>query len=184
MSDPHKLINMFTADEITQLQNIYTTRKGARLYQDYNLFNVVKKDINVNNPVIKPYIQKMSDYCKVKPRVAYFLKYKKNSFAKIHIDNPDNNRMTSITMVRASDDLVGGESIITKLLEKSDIGSGTTTIPDRSSKKWNFIGKPIIPVVVKQPLGSTLWYDINTYHGVTRVEQGLRIVLVTWFGGE
>lgn len=185
MADPFKLTHIFTKDDIDQLFEIYVSKKGMLLSQDFNLYNVTKKNIAHKNPRISPMIQKLTDHCNRKVTAVYFLKYKVGSFAKSHVDNPDNNFLTAITMVRTSEDLVGGESLIIKNLEQSDIKRGSiSTMNSKTAKKLNFMGKPVLPIIVRQSVGTTLWYERNVLHGVTRVDRGERIVLVTWFGEE
>lgn len=183
MADPYKVTTLITASETKALFDLYQERKGTKFSQDFNLFNIVKKNLPGNyhgNTTLKVVMDKLCDYCKQKVSVIYFLKYSKGSFAKMHVDNPDNYNYTSITMVYSSPNLIGGESIIHKDLDESDIGSGKTSFS--KSGKNIILGKPLVPIVIRQPVGTTLWYDKNTSHGVSRVDRGERVVLVTWFG--
>ena len=179
MADPFILTKVLAEEDISHLHKLYVSLKGKNLAQDHNLYNVTKKTLPVTSPALSQVTVKLRDYSKMDINVMYFLKYKEGAFAKMHVDNPDRHIKTCITMIHTSNNLIGGDSLIYKVLEKDDMKPWPIVPP---GKKFDSTGKPVIPIIVKQPVGTSLWYDKNTMHGVSRVEQGMRIVLVTWFG--
>jgi len=96
------------------------------------------------------YIEQVSSY---KLEACYMLEYGKGSFADMHHDH--NSALTTVTVLYKSDDLIGGELII------SD---------DDTDISFNMDHK----------VGETYFYDQTMKHGVSEVIKGTRRVLITW----
>ena len=89
----------------------------------------------------------------------YILEYTKDSFANIHVDSLKDNGCTTVILLHKSVDLSGGYILIGKK-ESSNL----TSID-----------------VVEQSIGEVMIYNGNTFHGVSKVYNGTRRVLITWF---
>lgn len=155
---------IFSPDQIQALRSLYNTlpvKKHARLH---NLINVEKRDVPAAHHSILPLLC-LQEAVVVENTVpnSYFLRYTAGSFACMHQDNPKEIKKTVITLIHRSDDIVGGDAVL----------MGRGKVSDTVILKF-----PVIPV---QEVGSSLIYNNNVIHGVSKVESGERIVLVTWF---
>ena len=75
-----------------------------------------------------------------------------------------------------SDDLIGGEPLVQLPYEKR-------SRPSTHYRKGDApIGQRVIPKVVQMDVGQSLVYDKHLMHGVGQVEQGNRLVLISWYG--
>ena len=94
----------------------------------------------------------------------------------MHTDNDDHVKSTIVTLVDTVN-LVGGETIV------------TLPAPEAQYEKKGYIkgdehkGR-VIPKIVRMNVGDSVMYDRSLLHGVTQVEQGKRLVLVSWFRDE
>jgi|TARA_Y100001951_G_C11137969_1_gene181937 hypothetical protein len=88
-----------------------------------------------------------------KLNTCYFLEYGKGSFAELHHDHI--SKLTTVTMLNKSEDLIGGEFII------SDDNDSTSSIIDLR-------------------VGETYFLDQTVKHGVAKIVKGTRLVLITW----
>lgn len=157
---------VLTKEEIVYLTNMYDSmpkkfyEKNDNLFNVFksNLFNVLKSSVSENESKQLNIIQNklLAFHGSSTPITNYFLTYQKDSYAIIHQDSLDSVLGTAITLIAKSDNLVGGDIIISK----------------------GFNGKQRI---IPQQVGETVYYSSATFHGVTKVTEGYRKVLVTWF---
>ena len=160
---------VLTKEEIVYLTNMYDSMPKKFYDRNFNLFNVFKSNLfDVSktsfgenerkqfNTIQRKLLAFHGSHAPWGPVTNYFLTYQKDSYAKIHQDNPDTVLGTAITLIERSDDLVGGDIIVSKGLDGKQ-----RTIP--------------------QQVGETVYYSPATFHGVTKVTEGYRKVLVTWF---
>lgn len=148
---------LFTLDEIEYLKSLYDRLPSTFHDQDVNLFHIHKTNINgVTNKHWDLIQQKLFDFHGRKSAVTnYFLQYVVGSYAKMHLDNPKTVDGTAITLLEKSDDLEGGDII---------------TVGGNKERK-----------IIPQSVGETIYYDTAVVHGVSKVTQGSRKVLITWF---
>jgi hypothetical protein len=170
---------IFSDKQIDQLGKLYDTIEGKFAHQDYNLFDVEKRDIE-RKDWDNPLLQTLTDYSKLKPISFYFLKYTKDSFTKIHTDNGSD--MTIITII-STINLVGGETICLDKYTKNKRpkehyakrGMG------KGAPKSAPTGQDIIPKIIRVKDGQSVVHGPKMHHGVSQVEKGSRIVLISWF---
>lgn len=148
-------------------------------HQDWNLFNLEKRSMGQSYWKKFDAIHDIDRYMwrnyHVRTHVHYFLKYVPNSSTRIHQDNKDTVTKTVITFLDQSEDLVGGDTLVL------DRYIDHPAPPNSTIKGRDLSGQSVIPTVIKVPDYSSLVYDWNVPHGVTRVTQGHRIVLVSWY---
>lgn len=175
-------------NDIDYLNNLYQSLQGKNFSRYYNLFSVTRKDVP----------PKLDDYrwSTVKSKLDvegrgecitnYFLYYGPGSFTMPHTDSPLRVTKTAITLIDKSADLVGGDIIVIRRVKQF---TGNIHIPtDEEIKRKN---EPV-PVmnnvtavnVIKQDVGETVWYPAQMKHGVSQVEQGYRLVLISWYKNE
>ena len=175
-------LDIFLPDEIEHLKVMYEKYPKEFWARDFNLFNIYKCMIPRKMSVedvdffrgISNKIKQRIDY--KQDAAHYFLKYVKDSFTNVHIDNPKRIKRTAVTLLDISADIIGGDTLLIKNIQDSDIGPGNQRpegLQDRSNLR--------VPSIVKPKIGSTLIYNHNVRHGVTKVEQGHRLVLISWF---
>lgn len=175
-------------NDIDYLNNLYQSLHGKDFSRYYNLFSVTRKDVP----------PKLDDYrwLTVKSKLDkegcgecitnYFLYYGPGSFTMPHTDSPLRVTKTAITLIDTSADLVGGEIIAIKSVKKF---TGNVHIPTDNEIKRKNESVPIMNSVkainiIKQNIGETVWYPAQMKHGVTQVEQGYRLVLISWYKNE
>lgn len=95
----------------------------------------------------------------LKPYDSYILEYYENSFTTIHHDiigDDFSNSITTVTLLKQSDDLQGGKIIV-------------IDPEDRST------------VILDQSIGEVISYNHRIRHGVSKVLKGTRRVLINWY---
>ncbi|MDC3266344.1 hypothetical protein OAU13_00295 [bacterium] len=172
--------------DIKFLKNLYNNLSGIEAARDFNLFSVVKKNVG-NHPDFKHIADKLREECKGKDITHYFLKYSEGSFCSLHQDSPKRVTNTCITLIDKSDDLEGGDIIVTSTVE--DLGlklQGSIHRPTDEeivSRKEPVLStsKTKVLNVVRQDVGETVWYPAQMMHGVSLVSKGYRLVLISWY---
>jgi predicted 2-oxoglutarate/Fe(II)-dependent dioxygenase YbiX len=152
-----KKSTILSVEEINYLKELYEKLPNTFYEQDHNLFNVYKAYCDTTISEIWNNIQlKLSNFHgRNANKTNYFLRYKNGSYTRIHKDNPGTVEGSSITLIDRSDDLVGGDIIIAR--------------------------KGYTQKIIPQLIGETVHYSASIDHGVTKVDKGERLVLVTWF---
>jgi len=172
-------------EDIEYLKALYGRLSPTFYTRDFNLFNVYKLNVpRKMHPrdivVIRRVADAIQHYAQAKESLAhYFLKYIEGSFTNVHFDNPNRVNKTAVTLLDVSENLVGGDAILLKKITKEDLLEGKSQPEDIlvNTKRHS----AAIPLLVKQEVGSTMVYNNSTLHGVTRVEKGHRLVLISWF---
>lgn len=151
-----KQSTILSVEEIYFLKELYEKLPKEFYKQDVNLFNVYKANVNITETEVWNNIQlKLSNFHgRNAATTNYFIMYKNGSYTRIHKDNPITVEGSTITLIDRSDDLVGGDIIV---------------------------GKDYNQKIIPQLIGQTVHYLASTDHGVTKVEKGERLVLITWF---
>ena len=177
-------------EDVEYLKGLYGRLTPTFYTRDFNLFNVHKCHIPRKMPpedivIIRRIANTIQHYAQAKESLAhYFLKYTERSFTNVHIDNPNRVNKTAVTLLDMSADLVGGDAIILKKITREDLLEGKSQPDDvlaNATQPPKGRRDPFIPLLVKQEIGSTMVYNGSTQHGVTRVEKGYRLVLISWF---
>jgi len=176
-------------DERHELLDTFNKEKGNYAKQDYNLFDVTKTHFAKDTIYKHKAIRSLEKYAASFPGVGgsyahYFLHYGRDAFTKQHSDDDASIGLTIVTLLEKTDNLVGGETLIHLPYNKPDKG-GEGYIKRQAHFKDDPkdapVGERIIPRIIPQEEGESVIYDRALMHSVTQVEQGHRIVLVSWF---
>ena len=173
----YKVENIITTEQRHKLLDVYRSIKPELAHQDYNLFDVDKRHPS-KEQVEMDCFSALDEYAKDYQRSFrhYFLNYGPESFTKFHTDDDDNVGLTIVTFLDKSPDLIGGEPLVQLPYTK-------TSRPITHYRKGDApINKRVIPKVVQMDVGQSLVYDKHLMHGVGQVEQGNRLVLISWYG--
>lgn len=172
--------------DIKLLKNLYNSLSGIEAARDFNLFSVVKKDVG-NHPDFKRIADKLRSKCNGKDITHYFLKYSEGSFCALHQDSPKRVTNTCITLIDKSDDLDGGDIITTSTIEdlnldlKGNLHRPTDEEIQSKKEPVPLTHKTKVLSVTKQDIGETVWYPAQMMHGVSLVNKGYRLVLISWY---
>lgn len=148
-------------------------------HQDWNLFNLEKRQMKAaywkQHEAIHDIDRYMFRKYQCRTHVHYFLKYVPDSFTRVHQDNKDTVTKTVITFLDHSPDLVGGDTLVFDKQYDSEPPEGSVV------KGKDVHSRDVVPTAIKAPNYTSLIYNWNVPHGVTRVNEGHRIVLVSWY---
>lgn len=174
MPSNYQVKKIITESDRRELKQLFDSLPSRLAHQEQNLFDVdVRKIEGISNKVTKKIVDHVQQGYKLNDQ--YFVKYEKDSFARVH---QDNSKFTIITLVETQD-LIGG---ITLVLDKYNLKLRPShKYANRGVDNSGPYGMNIIPTIVPAVDGESILYDGDTPHGVTRVKQGYRIVLVSWF---
>ena len=169
---------LFLPDELIKFYNNYWENNQDKIKHHEvlgNVFNI--KRMRLDNNTVPEILETqfiLSEFAqihfnnqgisnKIVPNDGYYiLEYAKDSFARMHMDGLTGNGATTIALLDKSEDLSGGYILVRK--EES---------PDIKSFD-----------VVEQDIGEVVIYNTNVFHGVSKVNNGTRRVLVAWFNGK
>ena len=180
---PYTCQKILDDNDIATLKEYVSTIEWINVFQDYNLFNLKRYDCDKSD-ILEPYrkIRAFAEQQGVKTEFgAYFLKYEEGSFTRMHTDN--DSKLTIVTLVETSDDLVGGDALV-QVEYKSPVGGRNSTFkcarsgPEKDRPPY---GQNIIMDVIPVADGESLIYGSDLDHAVSRVRSGQRTVLITWF---
>ena len=157
-----------------EIMRIYSTLKEEHIKRYYNLHYMTQRNLP------KDQFIDLFNVEGLKIHNQYFLNMTPGSFTRVHSDNNDLVKQTSITLLE-NNDLEGGEIIVYEPHYKSDmVVPEDGSVINRYHDEYN-PGEPVIPIVVKQGIGETITYGPNVQHSVSKVLKGNRLVLVTWY---
>ena len=171
--------NILNADDINEARDLFKTVKLKEYHQYYNLFDVKRCDLPSKGNY--GFVNRISETLGVSELIGspYFLLYETNSFTREHEDNETGT--TVVTLIESSTDLVGGEALIFDMYgvrPRPSHKEERRTKRERANPPYS---KNIIPRIVPMEQGDSLIYGPDLRHGVTQVEQGTRLVLITWW---
>lgn len=161
-------------DDRHALIDIYNSMPSSFARQDYNLNLVDKRQLTHKLIGNVPAFKKIEKFAGKDLYSHYFVMYKPGSYTRMHTDNAKDVGKTIVTLIDAVD-LIGGDTLVfLPYVDKEKKGEGYIKgqVPE---------GKDVIPKIVRCDVGESMVYDRNLNHGVTYVEQGIRLVLVSWF---
>ena len=98
--------------------------------------------------------------------------YDEGSYTKMHTDNDDQIGLTIVTLIDTVN-LVGGETIAMIPAKLSESKEGYQKGDDHKGR--------VVPRVIRMDVGDSVIYDRSLLHGVSEIEKGKRLVLVSWF---
>lgn len=151
------------------------------VWQYYNLFHLDRLDVATEDYELE-FLKELHNYSRKSHIVGcYFLRYPPDSFTRLHEDF--DSELTIVTLID-SKDLVGGECIILSEYESPGPRPAHYTCArhnDKEKDKHAPYGLHIVPDIVNLEDGQSMIYGPDLTHGVSKVYQGERIVLITWF---
>ena len=172
-------VKHLSPSDVSDAMDLFNSEQDEdrEFHQYYNLFDVIRRDITSVRWQDIPLVAKIAERVKVSEILGtpYFLKYIPGSFTKVHSDHETTR--TVVTLIE-SQDLIGGDSLI---YDEYGMRPRPPHKEAKRSNNQNLYGKFIIPRVIPMEAGDSLVYGPDLLHGVTQVEQGHRIVLITWW---
>lgn len=172
--------SILSPEEVQEALDVYRQTPMEKYWQYYNLYKVERRDItgDVSN---MGFMKTLHKRARTRSQVSqgYFLRYPPGSFTKIHSDNGSD--ITIVTLLE-SKDLVGGHSITQAVYGESSRPQDWHAV--RGDNGYTGYGDEIVTDVVNINDGESLCYGPDLLHGVSKVYQGHRIVLVTWWSNE
>jgi len=177
----YSIETIITEQDRKELKKLFDNLSFMNLQQGCHLFNIERRDVKDEKNVYTEKIRKYGESKGYQLQQNYFLKYRENSFTRVHADDchSDSVKLTIVTVVETQD-LIGGECLVFDEYQKTLDNRGDYIMLSGDDNGVPY-GKNIIPVFVKLNCGQSVVYDGGVEHGVTRVEQGHRVVLVSWF---
>ena len=175
----YKVDQIITNEDRHNLIDLYNSMPTNFGHTDYNLYNIDKrilKRLYDLDPKYKTVFEKVENYAGYKTYSHYFVMYNEGSYTRMHTDNDDHVKSTIVTLVDTVN-LVGGETIVT-------LPAPEAQYEKKGYVKGNEHKGRVVPKIVRMNVGDSVIYDRSLLHGVTQVEQGKRLVLVSWFRDE
>ena len=168
---------LLSQEEMQEAMELYHSLSNVEYWQYYNLFKVQRCEIPVSARN-SGFMKTLHKRARTENQIGsgYFLKYPPGSFTKVHRDYTSD--LTMVTLLE-SKDLVGGCSIVNARWEQN-AGRPSHMEAIREENR-HFYGESIVPDVIDINDGETLCYGSDLQHGVSKVYEGHRIVLVTWW---
>jgi len=169
---------LLSKEEFQSARDLYEQTPIRYAHQDYSLFGVEKRTVrieNKDNPALKAIDSYMKDRYGYKNETHYFLKYVPYSWTRVHTDNIGKVTKTVITLLEEKD-LIGGETLVWD--KHFDLPTPKGSYVTRTGSVHR---KSEVPCTPKLIPSESLLYGSGTRHGVSLVEQGHRIVLVSWY---
>lgn len=165
----YKLEQIIDNDDRHSLIDLYNSIPSSVAHQDYNLYKVDKRVLRQGDQISA--IKKIEQYAGKETYSHYFVMYEPGSYTRMHTDNDDDVGLTIVTLIDTVN-LVGGETIV-QLPAPKDQKIGYQKGNDHEGR--------VVPKIVRMVEGDSVVYDRSLLHGVTQVELGKRLVLVSWF---
>jgi len=165
-------------EDVANLKTIYDALPVRYAHQDYNLFDVERRNVPRSLIIENTSLSKLKEYSKMNNKGFYFLKYEKDSFTRVHHD--ENSDLTIVTTIEQKD-LVGGYPICYTTYKKSARPAYKYANRSKEEEEKKPIGKDIIPEIIEVKEGQSIVYGPKLKHGVSKVTSGHRIVLISWF---
>jgi len=151
-----KIKQILNSEQLETLLNLYKKLDKETVEQRNNLFNVEITQIPESMFDIEPLVLlRESVNCK-ESLTHYFVKYFASSFSSLHRDS-QTFKNTLVTVLEQNN-LKGGDTLSVKMFKKE--------YPK--------------PIVLRPEVGDTVSYNPNELHGVSEVQEGSRLVLVSW----
>lgn len=173
--------SLLSPEEIQEALDLYHQTPMEKYWQFYNLYKVERRDVHAKDLMDAGFMKTLHKRARTECPLSsiYFLKYPPGSFTKVHGDHGSD--ITIVTLLE-SKDLVGGHSIAMGTYDEDSRPQDWHAV--RDEKGYNGYGQDIITDVIDLKDGESLCYGPHLQHGVSKVYQGHRIVLVTWWSNK
>ena len=169
--------NVLSEEELNEARDLAASLEFYKVFQLYNLFHMRRADVEGDKKF--GFSDTLLKYSKLRNCIGlYFLRYVEGSFTRMHHDNN-----TDLTIVTLLDDvgLVGGHSLVMERYERRDRPADQHCARSGGEEEHPPYGREIIPDVLPVTVGESLIYGPDLKHGVSKVYEGERLVLVAWF---
>lgn len=180
----YEVKDILSVTQVTDLIHLYNKMKPNPAHQDYNLFDVDKRHPTgiERRSIVSKYRSAWRSLDEAagpeyKIHSHYFLEYTEESFTRLHEDALDYVHLTMVTILDDTN-LKGGEALVMLPYEKRARPANKYV---KRYKEEAPVGEKIIPEIVNLDQGQTLVYDRDLKHGVCKVREGRRLVLVSWY---
>ena len=169
--------NILSDEDMKEAVEASTSAEYYEIFQYYNLFDMDRADIVDVSKF--GFAKKLLDYSKNDECTGmYFLRYKKGSFTRMHHD--EQSDLTIVTLI-SDRDLVGGHSLVTEIYEPRARPADQRCERNNGEDGHPPYGQDIIQDVLPVTVGESLVYGSDLKHGVSKVYEGERLVLVSWY---
>jgi hypothetical protein len=170
---------ILSEEEISEAIELANSLDWHDVFQMYNLFDVQRADVKDRENGKYGFADTLQRYSRLPNMIGfYFLRYVPGSFARMHHDN--NTDLTIVTLLE-DEGLVGGHSIVTEIYNQKPRPSDQTCARSNNEIENPPYGKDIIVDVLPMERGDSLVYGPDQRHGVSKVYEGSRLVLINWF---
>jgi|TARA_B110000902_G_scaffold241905_1_gene292716 hypothetical protein len=171
--------NVLSEEELNEARDLAASLKFYKVFQMYNLFDMERADLKVSDEFEFGFLDTLMKYSKHKHCIGvYFLRYVKGSFTRMHHDN--NTDLTIVTLLDDVD-LVGGHSLVMERYAQRARPGNEYCVRNGGEETHPPYGREITPDVLPVSVGESLIYGPDLKHGVSKVYEGERLVLVAWF---
>jgi hypothetical protein len=117
----------------------------------------------------------------LKLKTMYFQEYLQYSHLPEHRDVISSEGVTLVTLIDRSDDLIGGELLLIDRVADLWKEHGVNAIKHDPYTRIADKDGVRVYTLLPQEVGETAMYIAGTVHSISRVLQGTRLVLVSWF---
>jgi len=173
---------VLSEQELQDARDMAASLEFFDVFQMYNLFDMKRADVSFDREGQVSgcgFANTLLQYSKHDTCIGlYFLRYVKGSFTRMHHDNN-----TDLTIVTLLDDegLEGGHSLVMETYKQRDRPGDQVCHRSGGEEEAPPYGKEITPDVLPVTVGESLVYGPDLKHGVSKVYEGERLVLVAWF---
>ena len=167
----YKVDQIINESDRHELIDLYNSTPSRVAHQDYNLYKVDKRPVYSFDGQSCNAISKIMKHSGKETYSHYFVMYEPGSYTRMHSDNDEDVGLTIVTLVDAVN-LIGGDTLVMLQAPKED-KNGYQKGDDHKGR--------VMPKIVQMNTGDSVIYDRSLLHGVTQIEQGKRLVLVSWF---
>jgi len=164
-------------EELQEARDLAASLDFYRIFQMYNLFDLDRAEVDTDCGA--GFVDTLQKYSKHDTNIGlYFLKYIEGSFTRMHHDN--NSDLTIVTLIDDKE-LVGGHSLVAETYEQRDRPADQYCARNNGEETHPPYGQEIVPDVLPVSVGESLVYGPDLKHGVSKVYEGERLVLVAWY---
>lgn len=168
--------NVLSEEELNEARDLAASLEFYKVFQMYNIFDMDRAEVPEGDTSFMATLKKYSK--RERGIGSYFLKYRKGSFTRMHHDN--NTDLTIVTLLDEKD-LVGGYSLVAETYEHRIRPAEQYCARNGGEKDHPPYGQQIVLDVLPVKVGESLVYGPDLKHGVSKVYEGERLVLVSWF---
>ena len=164
-------------EELQEARDFAASLDFYRVFQMYNIFDLDRADVCMD--ISAGFLDTLFKYSKHDSNIGlYFLRYTKGSFTRMHHDS--NAALTIVTLIDDKE-LVGGHSLVMESYEQRDRPADQHCSRSGREETHPPYGEEMVPDVLPVSVGESLVYGPDLKHGVSKVYEGERLVLVAWY---